>query len=334
MSITIERPAPHHPEIDDVTRREFLIGAAGLLLLPAGCGSGEEGRNGDTGEGRTVVDEYGESYVPGPPERVVTLYDSADLDACLALGVDVLAYGSSPASTRARLPWKRAGLEETGAKLIPIAGGPNIERIAALEPELILSSYADENAMDRLRELCPVVYVTIFDWREGLRVAGRALYRDEEAEAVISETEQRISRTGRKLSGRIPDSVDVLWTYDETNANVELGSRSSQFGKLLEELGFPPLIEVEGASISKEMSREVLPERLTSEALILLDFGYEGEELSKAADELLNDPLVARTPAVESGRVLRLTPEETAAAYLMSALSVPTVLGALERFPA
>jgi len=188
--------------------------------------------------------------------------------------------------------------------------------------------------MDRLRELCPVVYVTIFDWRGGLRLAGRSLYRDEEAEAVISETERRISRTREELSGRIPDSVDVLWTYDETNATVELGSRSSQFGRLLEELGFPPLIEVEGASISKEMSREVLPERLTSEALILLDFGYEGEELSEAADELLNDPLVARTPAVESGRVLRLTPEETAAAYLMSALSVPTVLGALERFPA
>jgi hypothetical protein len=32
---TIEAPGMLLPEIDDVTRREFLIGSAGLLLLPA-----------------------------------------------------------------------------------------------------------------------------------------------------------------------------------------------------------------------------------------------------------------------------------------------------------
>ena len=320
------------------TRREFLIGAAGLLVLaPYGCGSGEEsGAGGETtsGGGRTVVDEYGKSRIPNRPGRVLTLYDSADLDASLALGVDLLAYGSDPQSARAQLPWKQPGLEETGAELIPIAGGPNFEQIASLEPELILSSYADEEVMDRLRELCPVVYVTITDWREGLRTAGRGLYRDEEAKAVTSETEQKISRTGEKLSGRIPESVDVLHTYDETNANVDLWNRKSAFGKLLEEVGFPPLREGESDFGLDEVSREVLPEKLTSEALILMDFGYEGEELSSAADELLNDPLIAETPAIKAGKVLRMTPVETAAAYLISALSIPTVLEGLERFPA
>lgn len=319
------------------TRREFLIGTGSLLVLaPYGCG-GESGAGGETtsGGGRTVVDEYGESRVPDRPGRVLSLYDTADLDAGISLGVDLLAYGSDPQTGRAEeLPWKQSGLEETGAELIPIAGGPNFEQIASLKPELILSSYADEEVMDRLRELCPVVYVTIDDWREGLRTAGRALYRDEEAKAVISETEQKISRIAEKLSGRIPESVDVLHTYDETNANVDLWNRKSAFGKLLEEVGFPPLREGEADFGQDEVSREVLPEKLTSEALILMDFGYEGEELSSAADELLNDPLIADTPAIKAGNVLRMTPVETAASYLISALSIPTVLEGLERFPA
>lgn len=61
MTKTIERVRtfPPLPEIDDATRREFLLGAAGLLLLaPYGCGSsvgsGGEGGSGPSGETRVV----------------------------------------------------------------------------------------------------------------------------------------------------------------------------------------------------------------------------------------------------------------------------------------
>lgn len=62
MTKTIERPEmalPPLPEIDDVTRGAFLIGAAGLLLIPAGCGS-NGGNGGDaSGETRTVEHALG-----------------------------------------------------------------------------------------------------------------------------------------------------------------------------------------------------------------------------------------------------------------------------------
>ncbi len=47
--------------VDDLTRREFLIGSAGLLLLPAGCG-GDGGNGGEatSGETRTIEHAFGE----------------------------------------------------------------------------------------------------------------------------------------------------------------------------------------------------------------------------------------------------------------------------------
>jgi iron complex transport system substrate-binding protein len=331
MTKNIETPRFVLPGIEDITRRDFLVGGAAAILL-GGCGSGggENGREPSGGE-RTIEDEYAVSVLSGAPERVVTLFDSSDLDACLALGVDVLAFGSSPGSDRAELPWKQSGLEETGAELIPMGEGPNFERIAALEPDLILSSFNDENAMDRLRELCPVVYIDRLDWRGGLRRAGRALYKDDEAEAVIAETEQKISRAKDQLASRIPNSLVVVGYVD--NGNVYVSNRRDTFAKLLEEVGFPPLREGEDEFGTDVVSREVLPELLTSDAVIFQDFGYEDEAQSTATEELMNDPLIANTPAIESGRVLRLTPEETAASFLISALSIPTVLEGLKRFP-
>lgn len=89
---------PSSPEVDDVTRREFLIGAAGLMLLPAACNSGEEGEgtraSGDT---RTIRHASGETEVPAKPRRTVSLTSVTELDGLLTLGVDLAAAAADDA---------------------------------------------------------------------------------------------------------------------------------------------------------------------------------------------------------------------------------------------
>lgn len=85
MAKTIERAKitlPPLPETDDVMRREFLIGAAGLPLPLAGCdgdGSGED-------EGRGIQRELGETTILGGPGRTVTL-SPAETGVSISLGM-------------------------------------------------------------------------------------------------------------------------------------------------------------------------------------------------------------------------------------------------------
>lgn len=74
MTKTIE-PAglPPLPEVDDATRREFLIGADGFLLLPSGTPGGEQqGEGGGPGATRTVRDHW---YGTGPIAAGLVLDD-------------------------------------------------------------------------------------------------------------------------------------------------------------------------------------------------------------------------------------------------------------------
>lgn len=89
MTKTIEMPGVTLPEIDDTTRREFLLGIAGLLLLPAACGGDGEG-GGSSGRTRTVELASGTVKVPSDPQRVVVL-QSFVLPHMLPMGVEPIA---------------------------------------------------------------------------------------------------------------------------------------------------------------------------------------------------------------------------------------------------
>jgi ABC-type Fe3+-hydroxamate transport system substrate-binding protein len=94
MKKEIERPRIAFPEIDDVTRREFLIGA-GLIALDPACGrSGEEDAFGSS-ETRAIEHALGTTRVPTEPRRVVSLTGSSDMDALLALSFEPVTAGAN-----------------------------------------------------------------------------------------------------------------------------------------------------------------------------------------------------------------------------------------------
>jgi ABC-type Fe3+-hydroxamate transport system substrate-binding protein len=124
--------APPPPTVDDVTRREFLIGAAGLLLLPAGCGSGREDGGEAPGQTRTVRHALGETRIPENPRRMVVL-DVVTLEHVLALRMMPVGY---PLDGGAPPPYLESMLD--GVESVGTIGEPSLERIAVLEPDLIV----------------------------------------------------------------------------------------------------------------------------------------------------------------------------------------------------
>lgn len=124
-----------------LTRREFVTGAAALVVLGA-CG--QAAGPGSRKEGSVTVDhKYGSTEIPGSPRRVVTV-GLVDHDAVLALGVKPVAITAgewAAAFPNGVAPWAQDHLGNAKPEVLPDSE-INFEKIAALKPDLITASYS------------------------------------------------------------------------------------------------------------------------------------------------------------------------------------------------
>jgi iron complex transport system substrate-binding protein len=304
MTKTIKRPAikpPPLPEIDDVTRREFLIGAAGLLLLPAGCGGGE-GREGETTENtRTIEHELGTTEVPMNPQRVVAL-EPFQLDNMLALDEKPLAILTADELFRndgfpSYLGDRVEGIEKVGGSV----GEPNLESLAGLEPDLILSVPGNEGIHEELSRIVPTVAVgdaTAEDWRTGFRRIAEPLGKRNRDEQVISEFDERMEEFKRRAGERLEVSLVNSW---ETGNLLYLSS--SFAGRVVQEAGFTVVPEQEEVGTG-EFFVEVSLERLDLADAVFFIEDVPGESLVRE-----NQQLWSQLEAVQEGRVYEVSNE-------------------------
>lgn len=143
----------------------------------------------------TIEHMFGETVVPEPPERVVTLGFNGQ-DFTLALGVVPVGIREYLAYDYESRPWAQDLLPEES---IPTVGGEeiDIEGVAALDPDVIVAIYSfiDEDLYALLSDIAPTVAqpgeyeVGGTPWQEQLRMTGRALGREDRAGATVEEVE-------------------------------------------------------------------------------------------------------------------------------------------------
>jgi len=330
---TIERPGivpPSLPEVDDATRREFLIGAAGLLLLPVGCGSdGENGRR-SSGETRTVRHAFGETEIPWNPQRVVVL-DYEVLENAVAVGVEP---GGTPDPGWVGLP---DFLTERVGDLPSIGniGAPNFERVAEQEPDLIvgiaIDGFTEENH-DTLSEIAPTVAMARADgsqaeWKRTFGRTADLFGRREEARDALREYERRAEELRRRLDDPEEAEVSVARFYADGRAEYRTGESFPV--SVLEDVGLviPEAQEIpEGAEDGGfVVIGEERIDLLDADAIFVAsDPGSEATQ-----ERYRNGPLWKRLRAVREGRVY-----EVAGAHWIfgSILAAGAILDDLERY--
>lgn len=315
MTKTIERPGFTLPGIEDITRRDFLVGGAATLLL-AGCGSGSGG-NEPSGETRTVESPMGPVELPENPERLVAMY-ATDVDVALVL--DLPLVGGGTAHGLAGQPFASYQPKDRLKDVERLGTFPeaNYEQIASVQPDCIIDSTTDDREQyERLSEIAAtynfnkVLYGegSLADWRRALRNVAAAFERESRAEQVIAEYEERAENLRERLAERWSGATFAVVGGGEPGT-LNINYLASQPLIILsEELGLAP------ADFVPETYEDYMEEgRLSLERIDLLrevdlifvrvEVSNEGSGRDRAViNPMLESLLWQRLPAVENGQI-------------------------------
>ncbi len=307
MTKKIEFPGMLLPEIDDATRREFLFGAGSLLVLgAAGCGGGED--ESTSGETRTVRHADGETEVPMGAERIVEL-DPVMLTTLIALGVKPVGApeaeaGGSGGLGLTYLEGRVEGVESPGKE-----SGINLERIAALDPDLLLGvgplANDELKPYERLSQIAPTASVEydFVEFKNFLRNTARILQMEKRAEELISDYDERVRSLRGAMDGRILETELSLVRFSSSGVYL----RISDFGcAIADEVGVPrpsnQRFDPTGERLSIDLSLELIPD-IDADAIFVYIDGLERVEGEAAFESYSENPLWRRLEAVEKDRV-------------------------------
>ncbi|KIH99062.1 hypothetical protein LP52_09370 [Streptomonospora alba] len=180
--------------------------AAALVLTVAACGAPDTEPTADgpsLAEPVTVEHRFGTTTIEALPERVVSV-DLQWTDVLLSMGVDPVGYATDSAMPESGVPWQ--DLPED-AEPLSVADGLPIERIAELEPDLIVGTYsiADKNTYDLLSGIAPTVASLddreVMPWADLVRVSGGFLDERPRADEVVDSVDDEVATAAADLPG-------------------------------------------------------------------------------------------------------------------------------------
>ncbi len=314
-----------------ITRRRFLIGAGGLALgMIAGCGLQEEAAaptaTPSTAARRSIQGVLGNTYeVNGPPKRL-HVGAGPDLDTALAVGIvptSIEIYGD------AQLRPDQAAA--AGVDLIRYTEGPNLEALAAANPNLILTGWGNEEYQQRMAEIAPTVFIeSSKPWRDVARQIGAILFKDAEVEAVIDDLDRRFANFRERLAERAGQTPSIIYT--STGAEFTVMTSDSAIGQLMVELGFAPLTRT-GNIYGEKVSLEGLTTEAQGDFLLLLvdSFRYvdPNQAVPEGVQQFLDNPITRALPAAQGG--IFLYPRDGNDVYYFTVMLIPIFVDLLEQ---
>src|SRR5690606_19543614 len=170
---------------------------------------------------------------------------------------------------------------------------PNLEQIAELEPDLILSAKVrHEKLYEQLSRIAPTVFseTTGALWKENLRLTARTLGKEDLAEQRITAYTERATAIGdsieRKL-GAMPEVSIVRFAGEPT---IRLYVENSYSGLVLKDVGFvrPANQPTTTESIIVEVSQENIPD-LDAEHIFVAT--WDDPAATEAKDKITGNPL-------------------------------------------
>ncbi|RST19024.1 iron-siderophore ABC transporter substrate-binding protein [Streptomyces sp. WAC05374] len=309
--------------------------AAALALAACGGGEGDKPESkAPAGAGAksaafpvTVEHKYGSTTIDAEPKKIVTL-GLSDQDAVLALGAKpVGAVDWFKEQPYGKWAWAKDKWGSTPPQIVGERDEYNVEKIAALKPDLIIAQYSGmkKEQYDTLSKIAKVVaqpkghedYQA--PWQDMTRQIGKALGKSAETEKLIAGIDARF----KAVRDKHPEWKGKTVAVGEPYEPGKFSAFSPKDPKVifLSEMGFTTSEAYRGA-LGKENIADLSVERLdVMEADRTVWLGTPDTEKAMKAD-----PLYKKTKVHQEKRDLFLpydSPDIGAALSFNTVLSIP-----------
>lgn len=309
-----------HRDIPSRWPRVIVVAVVVSAILAA-CGGDDSSGNAAGGDEQVVTIEhrYGTTEVPAPPERIVSL-DTQWTDVLAALGAPLVGYALDPNVEGGSLPWREGHLAGVEGIEISDATIP-YERVAALDPDLIVITYGaqDEDDYRRLSGIAPTIPLLteneVDSWQDIATAAGEILGQPARAAELIAAVDARAEALRADLPG-LEGKTFAMANYVPGDAIYVVADPEDGSSVVFEQVGLaisPTILDhADGASGRAQLSFENAS-LLDADVLVLFTNGADPEEI----------PGYANLPAVRDGAVAVLDYAEVVGLNTPTPLSLP-----------
>lgn len=275
-----------------------------LMLFLAACGNTDdkdkEDAEGSSNEEIEITHELGKTTVTKNPEKVV-VFDYGALDTLDALDIDVagLPRGVMPSYLDT---YDSDEYEDVGS-----LKEPDFDKIAEIDPDLILISARQADLYDELSKLGPTIYVGVDNarymdsFKENVNVIAEIFEKEDEATAKLDEIDNAIEELHAKAQDSGKNALIVLANDDKISAY----GPSSRFGLIHDVFGVEPVdTDIEVSTHGKNVSFEYVTE-MDPDILYVIDrTAAIGNESN--VSELIENKLVEKTKAYKNDDIYYL----------------------------
>lgn len=276
-----------------------------IAVIAAACGSNESENEGEAKDKETVTVEHklGESEVDKDPEKVVA-FDFGALDTLDELGVDVAGVPQN------NIPAYLEQYESDEYENVGSLKEPDFEKIAEIDPDVILISDRQSDLYEQLEELAPTVYVGIDtseymdSFKENISTIGKIFDKEEEADEGLQEVEDKVEAVQEDAEESDKDGLIVLANDDKISAY----GPESRFGLIHDVFGVPASDEgIEVSTHGQNVTFEYVVEQ-DPDLLYVIDRSAAIGEGS-AAKEVIENDLMEKTKAMKNDDIYYLDPD-------------------------
>ncbi|MES1022319.1 iron-siderophore ABC transporter substrate-binding protein [Gloeocapsa sp. BRSZ] len=259
----------------------------------------------------TVQHVAGETCVPRQPQRVVAL-DSVTFEYLLSLGIRPI--GTVSSTFAADLQQDLTGVADIGS-----TGEPNLEKILALQPDLIVGIDYYQTIYSQSSQIAPTVLYEVEHsgkWNEIFLNFAQMLQKGEVAQQVMNNYYTRLEQFKQQMGERLNTTeVSVVRIYPE---RINLYLKDSFCGTILQDAGLPrPPAQAIAADDAQKRFGNPIQTSISRELLSQADgdvmFVWTGENTAEANQQaqqklaqLKSDPLWQKLEVVQQNKIYQV----------------------------
>lgn len=284
---------------------------ASFLLLLGACSTNSSTSKTESSSSAptevTIKNSLGVVTLSKVPEKIVT-FDLGAADTIRALGFEKNIVGMPTKTVPTYLKDLAGKVKNVGSMV-----EPDLEALAALEPDLIIASPRTQKFVDKFNEIAPTV----------LFQAGKDDYwtsTKTNIESLASAFGETGTQKAKEELAKLDKNIQEVATKNESSDKKALAillnegkmaafGAQSRFSFLYQTLKFKPTdTQFEDSRHGQEVSFESVKE-INPDILFVINrtLAIGGDNSSN--DGVLENALIAETPAAKNGKIIQLTPD-------------------------